>query len=145
MDLSYVVTPFFAWLVAGCAKFAINTIKAKRLAFDLIGYGGMPSNHSSIVSSTAAIIAFKEGLQAPALVVALALAFIVILDANSLRQQVGKHAVAINRINKDKDKDKEAPLLRERMGHSRLEILAGIVTGVFSAAIIYYLTNWLMP
>lgn len=141
MDLSYVVTPFFAWLVAGCAKFAINTIKAKRLAFDLIGYGGMPSNHSSIVSSTVAIIAFKEGLQAPALVVALALAFIVILDANSLRQQVGKHAVAINRINKSK----EEPLLRERMGHSRLEILAGIVTGVFSAAIIYYLTIWLMP
>jgi acid phosphatase family membrane protein YuiD len=129
MDLSYVITPFFAWLVAGCAKFAINTIRAKRLAFDLIGYGGMPSNHSSIVSSAAAIIAFNEGLQEPALVVALALAFIVILDANSLRQQVGKHAIAINVLNKDKP---EKPL-RERMGHTRLEILAGIVTGIASA------------
>jgi uncharacterized protein len=134
MDLSYVITPFFAWLVAGCAKFAVNTLRAKRLAFDLIGYGGMPSNHSSIVSSAAAIIAFNEGLQEPALVVALALAFIVILDANSLRQQVGKHATAINVLNKDKA---EKPL-RERMGHTRLEILAGIVTGIASAWCVHY-------
>ncbi|WP_075989054.1 divergent PAP2 family protein [Vibrio fluvialis] len=129
MDLSYLITPFFAWLVAGCAKFAINTIRAKRLAFDLIGYGGMPSNHSSIVSSSAAIIAFNEGLQEPALVVALALAFIVILDANSLRQQVGKHAQALNVLS---EKSSIKPL-RERMGHTRYEILAGIITGVVSA------------
>lgn len=138
MDLSYLITPFFAWLVAGCAKFAINTLRAKRLAFDLIGYGGMPSNHSSIVSSAAAIIAFNEGLQEPALVVALALAFIVILDASSLRQQVGKHAKAINVLNKDKDKDKVEKPLRERMGHTRLEILAGIVTGIASAWCVHY-------
>jgi len=133
MDLSYVVTPFFAWLVAGCAKFAINTIRAKRLAFDLIGYGGMPSNHSSIVSSAVAIIAYKEGLQHPALVVALALAFIVLLDANSLRRKVGQHAEAINELNKDND----VPKLRERMGHTRLEILAGIFTGAISAYIVH--------
>lgn len=135
MDLSYVITPFSAWLVAGCAKFAVNTLRAKRLAFDLIGYGGMPSNHSSIVSSAAAIIAFNEGLQEPALVVALALAFIVILDANSLRQQVGKHATAINVLNKDKAEK----LLRERMGHTRLEIFGGIVTGIASAWCVHYL------
>lgn len=133
MDLSYLITPFFAWLVTGCAKFSINTIKARRLAFDLIGYGGMPSNHSAIVSSAAAIIAFKEGLDSPALVVALALAFIVMLDANSLRQQIGKHAKAINIINQNTN---ETPL-RERMGHTRLEILAGIISGVVSAAMVH--------
>lgn len=133
MDLSYLITPLFAWLVTGCTKFAINTIKARRLAFDLIGYGGMPSNHSAIVSSAAAIIAFKEGLDSPALVVALALAFIVILDANSLRQQIGKHAKAINIINQNTN---ETPL-RERMGHTRLEILAGIISGIVSAAIVH--------
>ncbi len=133
MDLSYFVTPFFAWLVAGCAKFAINTIKAKRFAFDLIGYGGLPSNHSSIVSSAAAIIAFNEGLQEPALVVALALAFIVILDASSLRQQVGKHAKAINTLNEGDS----IPRLRERMGHTRLEIAAGIITGICSAGLVH--------
>lgn len=135
MDLSYLITPFFAWLVAGCAKFAINTFKAKRFAFDLIGYGGLPSSHSSLVSSAAAIIAFNEGFQEPALVVALALAFLVILDANSLRQQVGKHAKAINVLNNKNT----VSVLRERMGHTRIEILAGIVTGVASAAVVHYL------
>ena len=132
VDLSYLITPFVAWLFAGCAKFAINTIRAKRLAFDLIGYGGMPSNHSSIVTSAAAIIALKHGLQEPALVVAVALAFIVMLDANRLRQQVGKHAAAINQLNRDK----QQPVLRERMGHTRWEILAGIVTGIIAAVFV---------
>lgn len=129
MDLSYVITPFFAWLVTGCTKFLINTIRERRLAFDLIGYGGMPSNHSSIVSSAAAIIVFNEGFHDPTLVVALALAFIVILDASSLRQQVGKHAKAINFLIED---SKNAPL-RERIGHTRFEIVAGILAGVASA------------
>lgn len=129
MDLSYLITPFFAWLIAGCAKFAINSIKAKQLAFGLVGYGGLPSNHSSIVCSAAAIIAFKDGIDTPAFAVAIALAFIVMLDANSLRQQIGKHAIALNKLN-TKHQDKP---LRERMGHTRIEIFAGILTGIFSA------------
>ena len=84
MDYSYLLTPFVAWLVAGSLKFAINSLRAGKLAFGLIGYGGLPSNHSAIVSSMAALIAFKEGIQHPAFGVAVALAFIVLLDANSL-------------------------------------------------------------
>ncbi len=132
LDLSYLVTPFFAWLVAGVTKFLINSWKAKTWAFGLIGYGGLPSNHSSIVSSAAAIIAFKNGIDTPAFAVAIALAFIVMLDANSLRQQVGKHAVIINQLNKD-----EKAQLRERMGHTRVEILAGIITGIVSAWLVF--------
>ena len=88
MDFSYALTPFLAWLVAGVSKFVINSIKAKQLAFGLIGYGGLPSNHSAIVSSMAALIALKEGVGHPAFGVAITLAFIVMLDANSLRRQV---------------------------------------------------------
>lgn len=61
-EFVYLATPFLTWLVAGCLKFLINCIRAKRLAFDLIGYGGLPSNHSSIVSSIAALIAFRDGI-----------------------------------------------------------------------------------
>ena len=131
MDLSYALTPFLAWLVAGVSKFVINSIKAKQLAFGLIGYGGLPSNHSAIVSSMAALIAFKEGIGHPAFGVAITLAFIVMLDANNLRQQVGKHAVAINKLATGVA-DHQA--LRERMGHTRLEIAAGIAVGIAVAA-----------
>lgn len=127
MDISYGLTPFLAWLVAGLIKFSINSIKAKKLAFGLIGYGGLPSNHSAIVTSMATLIAMKEGIGHPAFGVAITLAFIVILDASSLRRQVGKHAVAINKLASESS-DHQA--LRERMGHTRLEIAAGVVVGI---------------
>ena len=133
MDFSYVVTPFLAWFVAGVSKFIINSIRARRLAFGLIGYGGLPSNHSAIVSSMAAIIAMKEGLDHPAFGVAIALAFIVMLGANRLRQQVGKHAIAINKLSATAI---DHQTLRERMGHTRVEIAAGIFVGVLVAYMI---------
>ncbi len=131
MELSYALTPFLAWLVAGILKFVINSIKTKQLAFGLIGYGGLPSNHSAIVSSMAALIAFKEGIGHPAFGVAITLAFIVMLDANSLRRQVGKHAVAINKLAASLS---DHQVLRERIGHSRLEIASGIAVGIAVAA-----------
>jgi hypothetical protein len=133
MDFSYALTPFLAWLVAGVLKFVINSIKVKRLAFGLIGYGGLPSNHSAIVSSMAALIAFREGIGHPAFGVAIALAFIVMLDANSLRRQLGKHAVAINCLASSLEAHET---LRERMGHTSIEIVAGILVGVGVAAVV---------
>jgi acid phosphatase family membrane protein YuiD len=132
-DFYYLFTPFLAWLVAGILKFLINSLRAKRFAFDLIGYGGLPSNHSAIVSSMATLIALKEGFNSPAFGVAIALAFIVILDASSLRRQVGKHAAAINKLSAQEKGS--TSFLRERMGHTRFEILAGVFTG---AAVAYF-------
>ncbi len=133
MDYSYALTPFLAWFIAGVSKFTINSIKAKQLAYGLIGYGGLPSNHSAIVSSMAALIAIKEGIAHPAFGVAVTLAFIVILDASSLRRQVGKHAVTINKLTMG---NAEHQVLRERMGHTKLEIAAGIVVGVVVAYLV---------
>lgn len=133
LDLSYVITPLLAWLLAGCSKFAINSLRAQRLAFDLIGYGGMPSNHSAIVGSMAVLIALREGIAHPAFGVALTLAFIVLLDASSLRRQVGLHAQAINALS-------TSPAgggLRERMGHSRSEIAAGLLVGACAAWLVW--------
>jgi uncharacterized protein len=131
-DFVYLLTPFLAWLIAGIVKFFINSIKSRRLAFDLIGYGGMPSNHSAIVCSVVALIAYKEGIANPAFGVAVALAFIVMLDATSLRRQIGKHAASINLLNKAARSD--LPVLRERMGHTRSEILFGAILGLIVGA-----------
>lgn len=133
MDYSYAVTPFLAWLIAGVAKFITNSIKAKQLAFGLIGYGGLPSNHSAIVSSMAALVAFKEGIEHPAFGVAITLAFIVMLDAGGLRRQVGRHAVAINKLSVP---EQGPQMLRERVGHTPAEILAGVVVGISVAALV---------
>ena len=141
-DFSYLLTPFLAWLVAGILKFLINSLRAKRLAFDLIGYGGLPSNHSAIVSSIAALIAFKDGINTPAFGVAVALAFIVILDASSLRKQVGKHAEFINQLSSFTKAD-SFNKLRERIGHTRLEIFLGILVGTLVGYLAYLVQNYL--
>lgn len=136
-SIAYLVTPFCAWLCAGCIKFVVNSLRARRFAFDLVGYGGMPSNHSAIVASITVLIALREGISTPAFGVAITLAFIVLLDANSLRRQVGLHAQAINEVRSG------GKPLRERMGHSRLEILLGLIVGGITAWLVDYSELWI--
>jgi len=127
MDLAYLLTPLLTWLTVGPIKFLINSAKARKWAFNLVGNGGFPSNHSATVSSMATLIALREGIGHPAFGVAVTLCFIVIIDANSLRQHVGKQAAAINRLASD---DSGHKWLRERMGHTLVEIGGGLVTGI---------------
>lgn len=138
MELIYLVTPVLTWMVVGPIKFLISSIRLRRLAFDLVGNGGFPSNHSAVVSSMATLIALREGMGHPAFGVAVTLAFIVMIDANSLRQHVGRHAVALNRL---REQDPEALKLRERMGHTKVEICGGIATGIGMGWLIYTLLS----
>lgn len=137
MKAAYLITPFLTWLFAGSLKFIINSIKAKKGAFNLIGYGGLPSNHSAIVCSSATIIALREGINSPAFCVALTLSFIVILDANNLRRQIGKQAEVINKLSM---KTMESPL-RERIGHTKVELMAGMLVGIATA----YVSHCFLP
>lgn len=136
MDISYLATPVLTWLVVGPIKFLINSVRQRRWAFDLVGNGGFPSNHSAVVTSMATLIALREGMDDPAFGVAVTLAFIVMIDANSLRQHVGKHAAAINRFGANSTG--HVPL-RERMGHTMVEIGGGICTGLAMGFALFHL------
>jgi acid phosphatase family membrane protein YuiD len=127
MNLVYLVTPVLTWMMVGPIKFLITSARQRRWAFNLVGNGGFPSNHSSVVTSMATLIALREGMGHPAFGVAVTLAFIVMIDANSLRQHVGRHAAAINRL---ADEGSGHTWLRERMGHTLVEIGGGIATGI---------------
>jgi acid phosphatase family membrane protein YuiD len=127
LDIAYLVTPLITWTLVGPIKFLINSARTRQWAFGLVGNGGFPSNHSAVVSSMATLIALREGIGHPAFGVAVTLAFIVIIDANSLRQHVGKQAAAINRLAKD---GAGHTWLRERMGHTIVEIAGGLCTGI---------------
>jgi len=138
MDLSYLLTPLLTWLVVGPIKFTITSVRQRRLAFNLVGNGGFPSNHSAVVTSMATLIALREGISHPAFGVAVTLAFIVMIDANSLRQHVGRHAAAINRLAGETASGAHQHL-RERMGHTLVEIGGGIVTGILMGHLIFWL------
>ena len=134
MDIAYLVTPLLTWVTVGPIKFLINSIKARQWAFKLVGNGGFPSNHSAVVSSMATLIALREGMGHPAFGVAVTLCFIVMIDANSLRQHVGRQAAAINRLAKQ---DGDHKWLRERMGHTLVEIAGGLATGIAMGFLIH--------
>jgi acid phosphatase family membrane protein YuiD len=134
MDLTYLLTPVLTWLAVGPIKFLINSARQRRWAFDLVGNGGFPSNHSATVTSMATLIALREGMGHPAFGVAATLCFIVMIDANSLRQHVGRQAAAINRLAAG---EAGHTTLRERMGHTLVEIGGGIVTGILIANLVY--------
>ena len=138
MELIYLVTPVLTWMVVGPIKFFISSVRYRRWAFDLVGNGGFPSNHSAVVSSMATLIALREGMGHPAFGVAVTLAFIVMIDANSLRQHVGRHAVTLNRLHEGKAGH---VILRERMGHTRVEIAGGILTGIGMGFLIHTLLS----
>lgn len=131
MKWIYIITPFSAWVIAGGMKFLINSIKSRQLAFHQIGYGGMPSSHSAIVCSVAAMVAFREGVESSVFVLALTLAFIVMMDAMDLRRKIGQHAERLNLLSSD------LPKLRERVGHTPVEVLAGVLTGIITATLIH--------
>ncbi|NOR51734.1 MAG: divergent PAP2 family protein [Gammaproteobacteria bacterium] len=135
IDMAYLLTPFLAWIIAGISKFFINSIRAKSFAFEQIGYGGLPSNHSAIVSSMVFLIALREGITHPAFGIAVTIAFIVMLDASSLRRKVGEQAVLINRL-MVKTGEEFKPL-RERMGHTPVEITAGVGVGFLVAWLVH--------
>jgi uncharacterized protein len=119
----YAAVPILTWFTVGILKFLINSLKEKRFALDRIGYGGMPSNHCAIVSSVATVIGCREGVDSSVFGVAVALVFIVVIDANGLRRAVGRHAVAINQLSGGQ------VTLREIMGHNNIEILVGLFVG----------------
>ena len=136
MDIAYLVTPLITWVTVGPIKFLINSAKARKWAFNLVGNGGFPSNHSAVVSSMATLIALREGIGHPAFGVAVALCFIVVIDANSLRQHVGRQAAAINRLAEGQPAHKT---LRERMGHTVVEICGGLATGIAIGHVVHAL------
>jgi hypothetical protein len=133
LDLVYPAAPAVGYLAAGCLKFAVNCLRERRLAFDLIGLGGMPSTHTTIVVTAAALVGLREGIGSPVFAVALTLAVIVVIDAMDLRRKIGKHAAALRRLYPD---DLEVQKLRERMGHSPAEVLAGVATGAVCGAVL---------
>lgn len=132
----FAIAPFFGWLVAGSLKFAINTIRQRGAAWSQIGYGGMPSTHTTIVSTTALLIGLREGWNTPAFAAAAALAFVVTLDAVSLRGQIGAHARTLNALMSEHATYRA---VRERIGHHWTEVLGGVVVG-FGCALVL---NWL--
>jgi acid phosphatase family membrane protein YuiD len=134
LDYKYVATPILAWFVAGTVKFIVNYIRFRKEAVNLIGNGGFPSTHTTVISSTVFFIGLSEGIAAPIFGLGVAVLMITIFDAMGLRRAVGKQASMINQY---MSTDKTAVLLRERQGHTPVEVLGGLMIGFLLAFLLH--------
>jgi uncharacterized protein len=129
----YAVAPFIGWFVAGVLKFIINQIRFGN-GKGLIGNGGFPSNHTTIMTTATTVIGLQEGFNTPFFGLGIAITFIVIIDALGLRRHVGRHAAYLNELSTGEK-------LRERMGHTPFEVLGGLVVGTITGSCIVYVAT----
>lgn len=116
--------PLFALFLAESLKVLVTSIQQKHLSLKtFLHSGGMPSGHSALVSSLATLVYFKFSSQSIEFAIAFVLAIVVLYDAVSIRWQAGKHAQVLNKLQKEKKLD-------ERLGHTYLQMFAGIILGI---------------
>ena len=110
----------------------------------LFGDGGMPSGHSATVTSLAVFCGLMHGTGSHEFAVSAILAIIVCHDAMGVRQETGKQAILINELVEIVEKLKvEHRLpsieLKEFVGHTPLQVAAGICLGFLDALAMYFL------
>jgi acid phosphatase family membrane protein YuiD len=133
-----------AWMTAQILKLPINYLSTKKWDWTvLVSPGGMPSSHSAIATSATLAIGLHDGFDSSLFALAVALTNIVVYDAVSIRRQAGFHAEWINKIVEEilKSGDFSYKKLREVLGHTPFEAMAGVTLGLCVALImwaIYY-------
>ena len=139
----WLICPVSSWLVAQVLKVMINAIINKKLDWErLVGDGGMPSGHSATVSSLAMFALLRSGPGSFEFAVCAILAIIVCHDAMGVRFETGKQAQMINEIIRTVEvlskQDLPEVKLKELVGHTPIQVLAGITIGICNAAMFYY-------
>jgi acid phosphatase family membrane protein YuiD len=120
------LVPIIAGTLAEIAKLTHIFYKKHFLeAGDFFQTGGMPSGHTIFVVSLATTVGIIDGLQSTTFAIALSFAIVVMYDALKLRRAVGNHATELNRLRGDNK-------FHEGVGHTPLEVFAGIVAGSVS-------------
>ena len=129
-----------AWGLAQVIKVPLEYLQTRRWNWALLlTAGGMPSSHSALMAAAAHGIGLFVGFETPLFALAVAIAMIVIYDATGIRRQAGRHAALINAMIADLTSGH--PLkeehLREVLGHTPLQALAGTLMGIMIAQIVW--------
>ena len=129
MDYSYIIIPIIVLLTSQAIKLTTDGIKGN---FDFrnifISYGGMPSSHAAFSTAITTLLGLRLGLSSPLFAVSLIFTLLIIRDAIGFRAIIGRQAALLNVLVKrlPASERKNLPDLYERMGHSILEVCAGI-------------------
>jgi acid phosphatase family membrane protein YuiD len=138
LENSILIAALVAWSLAQIIKVPLEFMHTHRWNWALLlRAGGMPSSHSALVAATTHSIGLHVGFNSPLFALSFALAIIVIYDATGIRRQAGKHAEIINAMIRDlvEGHPLREEQLREVLGHTPLEALAGMLLGLLIAQV----------
>lgn len=141
---SVFLTGISSWFIAQVLKTIIYAIISKKINFRrLWGDGGMPSGHSATVSSIAIMSALIYGTGSFQFAISAVLAIIVCHDAMGVRRETGNQAMVLNglvkafgNLTQEKIPKEE---LKEFVGHTPIQVLAGIIVGITDAFVMYHI------
>ncbi len=134
-------TTFLGWFSAQSIKVLIGVFTEKRFNFKwFVGTGGMPSSHAAGVTALAASIGIQDGVGSSIFIVTLLFTVIVICDAQGVRRSTGKQAEILNKMMDDMyfRKKTQEDRLKELVGHTPIQVLAGIFVGLVVGLVSYY-------
>ena len=134
-------TAVLAWALAQVLKVVFVYILDRKVDFHrLIGAGGMPSSHSSFVTSLMMKVGFNSGFQSPLFAACFVFGLIVMYDASGVRRAAGKQASILNQIIEHWDEGPEilGERLKELLGHTPFEVFAGAILGIAVACIMHF-------
>ena len=143
LNLNPILTvALLAWFVAQVLKTLINFILLGKFQLERMwGDGGMPSAHSATVCAMVIATARSEGFGSAIFAVAAVVAIITMHDAMGVRRETGEQAKVLNKMIEQwiDVTEKNAPFqnmhLKEMVGHTPLQVLAGFVVGCVVGAL----------
>ncbi|MCD4761235.1 divergent PAP2 family protein [bacterium] len=132
MEYKFIIIPLAVVIINQIIKLVLEMFKGNFSWPKLLGYGGMPSSHSALVTSLLIVLGYYQGLKSPEFAIAAIVAMITIKDAAGIRWQLGSHGRILNQLVKELPNKKEYkyPILNERFGHTSLEVLVGVLLGI---------------
>ncbi|KAL0447226.1 UNVERIFIED_CONTAM: putative membrane protein YuiD [Sesamum latifolium] len=137
------ISAVLAFAIAQSTKFVTSWYKEKRWDLkQLVGSGGMPSSHSSTVTALAVAIGLQDGFGGSLFAIALVLALVVMYDATGVRLHAGRQAEVLNQIVCELPAEHplaESRPLRELLGHTPPQVVAGAILGLVIATIIRFI------
>ena len=129
------------WLIAQILKTVIHMLLTRSFSAErLVGSGGMPSSHSSTVCALATSSYILYGAGSFEFAISAVFAIVVMYDAMGVRRETGIQAKVLNEMiemfsHMGKNMSTEEKL-KEFIGHTPLQVLAGAILGILIALII---------
>lgn len=136
VDNQVLAASFLSWLVAQLLKVVVDSLSSRRLDFsNWASAGGMPSSHSALVAALATSVGLRHGFASDLFAIALIFAVVVMYDAAGVRRAASIQARILNQMIDElfQGHPISEERLREFLGHTPVEVIAGAAIGVLFA------------